>query len=1029
MELSDLTARELARIDAICLEFESGLRQGREESIEEVVSSRGGDSSDLLRRELEAIRAELQASDGAETLFSPFGISGDGSDAATPALTPKPGEPPLGGVARQRPHNPVAADASQTGRSGRPTGNTRSGENTRSGKDERGVRDNRVASDPHGPLSPPGKVADGISVLRLPEKGDTLGPYQIGRVVGQGGMGAVYEAIDRRLDRLVAIKVLAAAGSRPRELAERFEREAKAVASLSHPNVIELFDVGVNGGIPYAVMEYLHGETLEQRLRREPMTPCEVRRIGVQVCEALAAAHAAGVIHRDLKPQNIMLLPRSGSDPGCDAHPIDPHPIRPDSSEDDPSGHDPSGHDPMVKLFDFGLSRAPRSGFAFSQSGSSGDAATDDSRTRSGVILGTPGYLSPEQARGEPVTHAADIFGLGCVLHEAFYGVRAFDGATPAERFAAVLRGEPTADAHRRATDPELADLIDACLQKDPASRPTSASELAARLRRPPAVDSGQSGSPHPAFRFSRRRLFEATAGAAAGVAAGGWWGWAYPTQIHGVHSIAVLTLIGERSAEETGVPIGPAGNRALLSGEMLSGMIVNELSSLDSLTVPKFVPRTASTPAEFRRIGRELEVDSLLTGTYRRIPRELDRPAQIAFDLQIISAATGKQIWGKRVSIDGGDDYLNQSQIAGTIADAVGCSLITSDACEDRPAGDAYSCLVKGRTYADPDSVDGLRRALSCFQHARQEDPALAASHAGIALTSITLAAQSPVSEATERIETARAAAEEALRLSNMSVDARLAKAMLQWQTLYQYDGALRELRELSMVANNHWQVHHQYGLLLLLLNRTPQALDALRLAKRLHPASALLKTDHWRAEWFAGDSARAVLEAEVLRDQAGAATPARGLLVDIHEQSANFELAAAQHPDFRWRSGDSLKAYFAERSRHLDQIPYGPFGPELNQLILDQRRAEFLGGTFARQDDPAAADTTAISDPSNVGSPDGDSVERRLARLRNAPLPMLPLLLAKHPALRSLSRLKSATEMLPSDATLQAAAAHGTI
>src|SRR6056297_1504274 len=177
MELSDLTARELARIDAICLEFESGLRQGREESIEEVVSSRGGDSSDLLRRELEAIRAEVRSGDGTETLFSPFGISGDGSNAATPALTPRPGEPAFGGVDRQRPRHAAAAEASETGRSRRPTGITPSGENRQSDPNEPGDHDHRVASDPRGPISPPGKVSDRISVLRLPEKGDTIGPY------------------------------------------------------------------------------------------------------------------------------------------------------------------------------------------------------------------------------------------------------------------------------------------------------------------------------------------------------------------------------------------------------------------------------------------------------------------------------------------------------------------------------------------------------------------------------------------------------------------------------------------------------------------------------------------------------------------------------------------------------------------------------------------------------------------------------------------------------------------------------------
>ncbi len=1018
MEFSDLSARELARIDAICLEFESRLREGEGDSIDQIVAQRGGGSAELLRRELEAVRAEVEQDFRAETLFAPFGIpeleipelesdeaipSGPDPRGSTPnGSLPSDSPPSVSGSPQTRNRPRLAAVGSSPspsagfGSAGRfPAHRTPTG-----GAGQRGE----------------------APTERLPRQGDVIGPYQIGRPVGRGGMGAVYEAIDLRLDRLVAIKFLAAAGSRQRELAERFEREAKAVASLSHPNIVELFDVGVISGLPYAVMEFLRGETLEQRLQGESMSPGVVRRLGAQIADALAAAHAAGVIHRDLKPQNIMLLPRSGSSSGSDAvggsdavaadtaaagdsHPAgDPS----DASLDSPS------LDSMVKLFDFGLSRAPRSGF---ESDQDTDPEAGDHRTRSGVILGTPGYLAPEQARGEAVTHAADIFGLGCILHEAFYGTRAFDGATPAERFAAVLREAPTGAPNRRGADPALADVIDRCLAKEPHDRPPSASEIAAQLRRPfgdLATESGQWNRDAPSL--SRRRLLEAAAGGILGIAAGGWLKRYQLTDLKGIRSLAVLTLIDETAAEEISFPMGPAGDRTLLSGELLSGMIVNELSRLDVVTVPKFVPQIASTPAEFRRIGKEMEVDAVLSGTFHRVsggsdlPGEADSEPQIAFNLQIVSAATGTQLWGESVLLDGGENFIEQTRIAGTIAQAIGCTLETSAACEDQPAGDAYGCLVKARTYADPDSVAGLRRALDCFRHASEEDPNLAASHAGIALTSITLAAQSSGAEATEQIETARNGVDAALKLSNMSVDARLAKAMLQWQTLYQYDGALRELRELSMVATNHWQVHHQYGLLLLLLDCLPQALDSLRLAKRLHPASVLLKTDHWRAEWFRGETERAILEAEVIRDDYDAAPLARGLLIDIHEQSRDFERAAAQDDQIRWQPNDSLEDYFAQRSERLDQLPYGPFGPALNRLILEQRRE--------------ASEAHDSADPAGR-----ESTERQLARLRNAPTPMLPLLLAKHPALQGMTGSAAALELLPSQDLLRAVADHGSI
>lgn len=988
MKLSDLSAQELARIDAICLDFESRLRNGSDEAIDEIVSRLGGDSAGLLRQELEAVRDEVETSRRVETVFAPFGFSGVSGDRPTPP----------DGLPDESPLSSAGPDAPATSRrASRPPGASPDA----MGQTVAGVS-GAEPRDGVGPGAVSGAAVVPASVIHLPQEGDVMGPYRIGRCVGRGGMGAVYEAIDRRLDRKVAVKVLAVAGDRQRELTERFEREAKAVASLSHPNIVELFDVGVVSGVPYAVMEFLKGETLEDRLSRGRMDPDEVRRLGVQICGALAAAHAAGVIHRDLKPQNIMLMPR-------------------------------------VKLFDFGLSRAPRSGFDLDSAEMGRD---EDSKTRTGMILGTPGYLSPEQARGETVTPSADLFGLGCVLYEAFYGSRAFDGPNPAERFAAVLRAEPTEPPGRRADDPELATWIDRCLAKDPSERPRSAEEIAEGLRAAPSTvgfdestvafderGAGVSGGVLANRRdgvlanrrgevgggrltargvFGRRSFFEAAAGGIGGLAFGGWAERWASDDIRGIRSLGVLSLIGDASPGEASPPAGPAGNRSLNPGELLAGMIVHELSRSEVVTVPKFVPRTASTPAEFRHIGAELGVDALLTGYYRPLPSDDGGDGQVAFDLQIVSSKTGHEIWRKTVVVDGGDDFFRQTAVAGKIAGAIGCTLVTSAACEDKPAGDAFKCLVRGRTYADPDSVDGLLRALACFEHASQEDPRLAASHAGIALTSLTLAARSPGPQATRHVETARVALDEALRLSDVAIDARLARAMLQWQILYRHAEAFRELRELSMVATNHWQVHHQFGLLLLVLDQLPQAAESLRLARRLHPASLFLKVEHLRAEWFLGEQERAILEAEVLRDDSGGASLARGLLVDIHEQNRRWDLAAAQHDDFRWQGGRSATAYFRERARHLEALPYGPFGPELNQTICDVRAGNLS--------DDSAPESPGLASPGD-DRPDGDdrSAAKRLIRLRNAPALMLPLLLARHPALGGLARMPAAAEVLP--------------
>ena len=284
--------------------------------------------------------------------------------------------------------------------------------------------------------------------------GQRLGPYEVVGPLGSGGMGEVFTARDTRLDRLVAVKVL------PDELASdpdrraRFEREARAISALSHPNVCALFDVGraetAGGTIAYLVMERLEGETLATRLERGPLPVPEALALGSQLAAALAAAHHRGIVHRDLKPANVMLT-RSGA-----------------------------------KLLDFGLARdgehQPK------DEGSAADTHTlaTENRplTRVGTLVGTWPYLSPERLRGGAADARSDIFALGCVLHEALTGRRAFQGATPSDVTAAILGAEP---ADLRESVPgvpaALAVLVQQCLAKDPDARWQCADDVARGLR------------------------------------------------------------------------------------------------------------------------------------------------------------------------------------------------------------------------------------------------------------------------------------------------------------------------------------------------------------------------------------------------------------------------------------------------------------------------------------------------------------------------------------------------------------------
>ena len=252
-----------------------------------------------------------------------------------------------------------------------------------------------------------------------------------------GGMGEVYRARDVRLDRAVAIKVLPENLADTAEALARFEREAKALAALSHPNLVALFDVGTDQGIHFAVMEFLEGETLRERIDRGALPLPSVLEIGAAVAEGLATAHSHGVIHRDLKPGNIFLT-SSG----------------------------------QVKVLDFGLARITNSEVP--------QGATVPYLTEIGRVMGTAGYMSPEQVRGDIPDSRGDVFSLGCVLYEMATGRGAFPGDKAAVVMAAILRDEPAEIDERGMRFPlELKRLIARCLAKQPENRFQSAGDLA----------------------------------------------------------------------------------------------------------------------------------------------------------------------------------------------------------------------------------------------------------------------------------------------------------------------------------------------------------------------------------------------------------------------------------------------------------------------------------------------------------------------------------------------------------------------
>ncbi len=313
-----------------------------------------------------------------------------------------------------------------------------------------------------------------------------LGPYAIVAPIGAGGMGEVYRARDTRLGREVALKVLPERFADSPEALSRFEREARAVAALSHPNILSLFDFGQAEGVVYAAAELLKGETLRERLAHEKLSERKSVEIASAIADGLAAAHAAGIVHRDLKPENVFLT-----------------------------------SDGRVKILDFGLARVDSPGGAIAET----SAPTTPSHTETGVVMGTAGYISPEQIRGKPADARSDLFALGAVLYEMLAGERAFTGATTGESLAAILRDEPP-DVSTKApgVSPAIDRLVSRCLEKNPDERFQSARDLAYALRESESGSAAVSRA-EPASAPARRRTLPLLAAALLALAAfaSGW--------------------------------------------------------------------------------------------------------------------------------------------------------------------------------------------------------------------------------------------------------------------------------------------------------------------------------------------------------------------------------------------------------------------------------------------------------------------------------------------------------------------------
>jgi serine/threonine-protein kinase len=628
--------------------------------------------------------------------------------------------------------------------------------------------------------------------------GTRLGSYEIVAPLGAGGMGEVYRARDTRLGREVAVKVVAGDAARDPSALARFEREARSVAALSHPNIVALYDVGQEQGVAFAVMELLDGEPLDRYLGRQRPSARQAVRIAIALAEGLAAAHARRIVHRDLKPANVFVT-RGG----------------------------------LVKILDFGLAKQDPVHSAV------GGTATVE--TEPGVVLGTVGYMAPEQVRGEPADERTDVFALGCVLYEMLAGRSPFARAAQAETLAAILRDEPAAlGAGADVASARLAAIVQRCLEKAPERRFQSVRDLAFALEEADADDGHNStGLVDPHAR--RGRLMIASAVAVVALAAASavfvWHPWTAPSPspVGAIRSVAVLPLVNRSpdSAEE-------------LFADAITEDLTNTLGAIGSWRVaaPHSAMTFRGTQKPPREIAQELGVDAVVDGSVLRTG------SHVKVTVELTDARLGRQLWSDTYDRNVDGVLGVPADIARAIAHRIDLSL-TSEATaalasRSRPVlPPAYDAYVRGRHAFEKRTESDLRESIRLFQASIDADPTYAPAYAALADSYGQLGYGSYVAPE-ETFPLARAAARKAIDLDPDLAEphASLAYALMYYD--WNFPEAEQEFKR-AIALNPSYAIAHQWYAYWFTAMERPfeDAQRELSAAERLDPLSVSIYAD----------------------------------------------------------------------------------------------------------------------------------------------------------------------------------------
>jgi len=609
-------------------------------------------------------------------------------------------------------------------------------------------------------------------------------------------MGVVYKAKDTRLERFVALKFLPENTAHDPQALERFRREARAASALNHPGICTIYDIGEQDGRAFIAMEFIDGETLRAHIHESPLALQEILNLGIQVAEALDAAHAEGIMHRDIKPANIFVTKRG-----------------------------------QAKVLDFGLAKLVPTGLS-----SGGDS--QDSTSVVGIISGTPAYMSPEQIRGDDLDPRTDIFSLGLVLYEMATGRQAFSGRTGGTIIEAVLTREPvSARSINPGIPPRLEQIIGKALQKDRNQRYQRASDLLSDLQEIQSTTDFSRAGREPQTESIPAPVSVPRSGPA--------------TEKPGSQTtVRTTSLRPARPAKVIGsLAVFPFENLTRdPENEYLSdgipGSLINILATVPRLRViaQSTVLRYKGQAIDPQAVGRELNVRAVLTG------RMMQSGGSLRIGTELVDVATGTQLWSSQFDRKPGDIFVIQDEISHEISEKLRLQLTQSEkkrlVKRHTQDAEAYRLYLQGRHHWNRWTEEGFYKAIGFFRQAVDKDPAYALAYSGLADSFILLGWNSylPPKDAFPK---AKAAAQAALQLDPDLGEAHTGIAAVFWLYDWQWQDAYSEFQRSLTLCPTYPTANHWFAEFTMTMGRQVDAIAKMKASLDLDPLSLIICVD----------------------------------------------------------------------------------------------------------------------------------------------------------------------------------------